>query len=661
MKRSSAWHVTSLGLLLLTAGCKRPADPAAGKVEGIARNLAPASATPLARRVAIDPVGEPRGGSVVALGKVGGKTLAFVADEDGLAVRVVDVDTMRETSSLALGGRPGQLLVSRAGQLWVTLRDEAGVAVLAARDDQTLERLKTVPTAVEPIALAEIDAAGVKPAVLVASGWGHSLERFDSAAFTRDFLVDLPREPRAVLASRDGSTAFVAHSAHGGLTVVALSDAAHALHDVDLGEPPSFGSSATSEMPSPKMPIVDVDGPTQALRGTSFAIPARFARQGFSLVSYQARSGESVLVPNAEMMTGNPRIVSSGYGGGGVESAGLPTEQLSVSAIDVATGRRSSVKEPTAHACRLPRAAAIAGDTLLLACMGGDEVVAVSAADPTKFRGSLSVTAGPAGLAVDPATKNAYVVSLFDASLTRVPLDAFVRTAPVMSLQVLRFVRPSALGQLADRGRKIFHAGGDSRIAKDGRACASCHPDGRDDGLVWSTPEGPRQTISLAGRVRHEAPFGWMGKHQTLQEHMRVTMKNLKGTGLGPEDEDALATYLTAMKGPPSVTSARPLTAEEEHGRDVFESGATGCGSCHGGPDRSDHDVHDVQSKIPVEQSPSFLAPSLVGIAGSAPYFHDGRYRSLEQLIDGSEGKMGNTAFLSTGERDALLAYLRTL
>ena len=31
------------------------------------------------------------------------------------------------------------------------------------------------------------------------------------------------------------------------------------------------------------------------------------------------------------------------------------------------------------------------------------------------------------------------------------------------------------------------------RLSGDGRACASCHPDGRDDGLVWSTPNGPRQ------------------------------------------------------------------------------------------------------------------------------------------------------------------------
>ena len=42
---------------------------------------------------------------------------------------------------------------------------------------------------------------------------------------------------------------------------------------------------------------------------------------------------------------------------------------------------------------------------------------------------------------------------------------------------------------------------GDRRISADGRVCASCHPDGREDGVAWVTPEGPRQTPMLAGRL----------------------------------------------------------------------------------------------------------------------------------------------------------------
>ena len=173
--------------------------------------------------------------------------------------------------------------------------------------------------------------------------------------------------------------------------------------------------------------------------------------------------------------------------------------------------------------------------------------------------------------------------------------------------------------RLVAQGRALFHTAGDAKIAHDGRACASCHPDGRDDGLVWPTPEGPRQTILLAGRVGRGAPFGWRGQHATLKEHMRQTMKNLHGAGLSDAEYDALEAWLLSMKGPPSL--GRPLDEVEQRGRVVFEESA-GCGGCHlesGG--FSDHGVHDVGSATATDREKGFLAPSLRFVAESAPTF----------------------------------------
>jgi mono/diheme cytochrome c family protein len=117
-------------------------------------------------------------------------------------------------------------------------------------------------------------------------------------------------------------------------------------------------------------------------------------------------------------------------------------------------------------------------------------------------------------------------------------------------------------------GRRLFHKGGDAKIAKDGRACASCHPDGRDDGLVWSTPEGPRQTILLAGRVGRGAPFGWLGQHPSLKEHIKITMKNLKGTGVADTEYDALVSYIGAMKAPPRDTKS--LSADDRGALEAY-------------------------------------------------------------------------------------------
>ena len=44
-----------------------------------------------------------------------------------------------------------------------------------------------------------------------------------------------------------------------------------------------------------------------------------------------------------------------------------------------------------------------------------------------------------------------------------------------------------------------------------------------------------------------------------------------------------------------------------------------------------------------------------------APYFHDGRYATLSDVLSGSDGTMGHTSQLTPDDRLALEAYLRRL
>ncbi|APR75606.1 Hypothetical protein A7982_00952 [Minicystis rosea] len=48
-------------------------------------------------------------------------------------------------------------------------------------------------------------------------------------------------------------------------------------------------------------------------------------------------------------------------------------------------------------------------------------------------------------------------------------------------------------------------------------------------------------------------------------------------------------------------------------------------------------------------------------MSGTAPYFHDGRAATLEELIDENADRMGHTSHLSREDRAALIAFLRTL
>lgn len=71
--------------------------------------------------------------------------------------------------------------------------------------------------------------------------------------------------------------------------------------------------------------------------------------------------------------------------------------------------------------------------------------------------------------------------------------------------------------------------------------------------------------------------------------------------------------------------------------------------------------AHDVKSGDVIEASLRFDTPSLRFVSETAPYFHDGRSRSLEEVMEHSDGSMGHTMHLSRPDLLALVADLETL
>jgi cytochrome c peroxidase len=208
-----------------------------------------------------------------------------------------------------------------------------------------------------------------------------------------------------------------------------------------------------------------------------------------------------------------------------------------------------------------------------------------------------------------------------------------------------------------DRGRRLFHTSRDARLSRD-RACASCHPEGRDDGLVWTSPDGPRQTPTLAGRLEGTAPYGWFGESTTVKEHLRKTFSRIGGTGLdGPESAeelDALVAYIAQIPPPPAAPTADARAAER--GKKAF---VAYCNDCHkdGG---TDGESHDVGTGVASERRQAFDTPTLRGVRGTAPYFHDGRQATLEELLSARNQRMFS-GVLSEADRHDLIAYLETL
>jgi cytochrome c peroxidase len=227
----------------------------------------------------------------------------------------------------------------------------------------------------------------------------------------------------------------------------------------------------------------------------------------------------------------------------------------------------------------------------------------------------------------------------------------------------MNLTRPASIEKAGEieLGRQLYHTTNDPRISREGLACASCHPDGRDDALTWSTQEGPRNAPMLAGRLDGTAPYAWDGTSNRLAEHLEHTMQRLGGSGLGKRELEALASYCLAMK-----TYRMPIADEKKvaRGKEVFHSAQTQCSTCHA-PGKAnvftDKKKHDVGSRAVIDNETTFDTPSLRFVGGTAPYFHDGRYQSLRELLVKTKGSMGQTAHLSSSDLDALEAYLTTL
>lgn len=599
------------------------------------------------------PYGATRAGASVALALAPGagpeeeRVIAYVADSDDRALYTIDVSTGRPLARTALRGQAEQVLVLADGRVAAALRDANAVEVLepGARPELGLGHrcLASVPS--EPVALA---ATPDDRTLLVTSGWGRALTALEGGSLATLRSVDLPREPRAVVASDDGRLAYVAHVVGGKMSVVDL--------DGEAGEPRQIDLRAF-ERPGP---------------GGKRAEPkAREGCQGFALV--KSTEGGRLYAPMALVDPGEPARASGGYGN---PNAALAPEVGAVAVVD-AQAERSLTKALFAPAgargraprdqrlgdCILPRSAAYAGGSLYVTCFGVDALVEYDGrgVDPARFeRRRWPVGAGPTGVALDGPAGRAVVWSQFDHVVTVVPLRG--GGEPRASFVGDPEGRPGLDYEFA-LGRELFHRSGDARISQDGRACASCHPGGREDGLTWSTPEGPRQTPMLAGRVGATAPYSWSGQHASIAEHVRVTFRRLGGAGLDDAALGALLSYVGRMPAPAPSAPPPARRALAERGREVFGSSEAGCVGCHGDEARalSDGERHDVGSAAAGDSQRAFDTPSLRFLGGTAPYFHDGRYATLEALLDATDSTMGHTAHLSRRDRRALGAYLETL
>jgi DNA-binding beta-propeller fold protein YncE/mono/diheme cytochrome c family protein len=610
----------------------------------------------------------------VTLARLAGKTIAYVADEDSQSIHTIDVSAGREVATTSLAGAPAQSMVLADGRVVVTLRNKNAIEVLEpgekASDPLTSRCTLQMPT--EPFGLA---ATPDDKTLLVTSGWAHALVALDAAAMTQKFQVDLPREPRAIVVDEDGERAFVSHVVSGRVSVVDLNSAKHDVRDVSLSSkattPYSSRGSGLDRLRTgsqgfalAKVTTIDKAPPPPP----SGELPHTIDKKPLPKAPPAPPKPKTrVFAPMVTVDPGDPGVRSTAYYGDMVLGVARmvpmvnvidPTAERSLSKTVLSLGDRPS------RQCVLPRAVASrpSKGTLYVACLGIDAIVELDSRglDPSRLEiRRFQVPAGPTGVAVDDKTGLAVVWSQFDPGVTILKLDD--ENAAPTSVAV-RYTPSASVRQLAE-GRKVFHHTDDARIASDGIACASCHPDGREDALTWATPDGPRQTIMLSGHETSTPPYGWAGKFDNLPDYVAETFRRLGGSGVTGHDLEALLTYVQGAPGP----QAEDLNMTDSHkamvarGKQLFDEEAQGCATCHLGGRGVDRTLHDVGSTAAADNLTKYDTPSLRFISGTAPYFHDGRYETLDDLLKASDHRMGHVLQLSQKDVGALRVYLETL
>lgn len=569
----------------------------------------------------------------------------LVTDEDNGTLVVMDTATRTVRARHVLHGRPVAAAVLDDGRVFVV--DREGDCLRTLRLDErgtTLREGPRVAVAPDPVGLA------VSPdhhTLFVASGASAKLTVLDADTLRARRVLATAREPRAMAFSPDGARLYVSHTVGAALSVVDL-------EHLGVRQIP---------LPAPRQrALFDARRPRMAADRSE---PVERNARALSRALAVSRDRRRLFVPHvveATIQSTEPGVESEGYGSSQHASLSPPVVP-SVAVLDMVTEtwrpaqedlRGGAIPAPFAD----PTAVAVRPtDGKLMVVGRGTRTLSElepSAPDPALSGRTmaLSYCDGPNGLAV-AQDGTAWVFCQFDHEVQAVSMRAADATGRVS-------VGADPLAADVSVGRRLFHRADMAEISRVGFSCETCHPDGRDDGNVWSSPDGVRQTPFLAGRLEGTAPYNWLGASATLESNMQQTMRRLQGTGLDRTMLASLRAYLVGGLRAPSSALQNVDSHTIERGQRVFAQ--AGCPTCHN-PDQGfvDGHTHDVGLRNATDRSVAFDTPSLRFVGLTAPYGHDGRYSTLGQMLTARDHRMSPGVELAGDDLAALTDYLQTL
>ena len=226
------------------------------------------------------------------------------------------------------------------------------------------------------------------------------------------------------------------------------------------------------------------------------------------------------------------------------------------------------------------------------------------------------------------------------------------REPALLQINRLRTIRLSDESR-ADIGHRMFHLS-----TSLGISCASCHPEGRDDGNPWNFDQlGMRRSQSLRGGISDLAPFHWDGSLPQFSDLMSEVFQSRMGLDLNPSSGEMAKMVDWLDRLPPGEPGPEVDADSVARGQALFASVEVGCATCHSGPRFADQLAHDVGT------GDSFFTPPLNGIGSRPPYMHDSCAPTLKARFGacGGDDRHGVTSNLSEAQLDDLVSFMMTL
>lgn len=315
----------------------------------------------------------------------------------------------------------------------------------------------------------------------------------------------------------------------------------------------------------------------------------------------------------------------------------------------------------------------------------------------------------PRGTVISPDGENIYVHNAMSHDLSVIKTggeNAYARAKEDGAN--IPLVSNDPLTPLEREGKTIFYSANSDEFTADitgnnWMSCASCHADGDMNGLSIMTGKGPRNVPSNV-LTTETGLFMWDGSRDDFTDYLLTVQGEMGGMmAYEPGDKlpddvnhmfDAMFAFLDNPNSFPPPKSPYRLKGGELseaalEGKELFV-GKGGCLSCHGGSNFTNSGkavgengnlttnnldyLYDIgTSNIQDRSTPGdaraamrnprdnkhFDTPTLRGVWATAPYFHDGSAKTLEESIQ--RHKTEEISNLTKGEIIKIAEYIRSL